>query len=482
MPSYRQIFKSTGLLGSVQALYIALSVVRAKVAALLIGAAGMGLADLYVRTMNLVGMATNCGLSLSAVKQLAPLCDPDEKTEALQAEAHRQAALVRTWVLVTALAGALLCALLAPWLSQWLTGSAHHSAHLAWLGPATAFTTLAGGETAILQASRRLKALARATAWGAVSTLITSCTFYWLWGVAGIVPMLSVSAAALLGLLVWENRRAYPYRLCPIGRSFFAAGLPLIKLGAAYVLAGVMASGVELLIRAALQRLGGGLTAIGLYAAGFTLTINYARLLFVGVDADYYPRLSATSDRRAANVAVNRQINVLIVLMAPFLVVLGLALPLLVRVLYTAEFDAIVPMVLCAAPSMFFKAVCLPIAYLPLARGHSALYLGMELAYNALFGLLAVAGWHYGGLAGAGCALALAHLVDLVMVWGVYRVRYGYVMNRSTLLRVLALLALLLAGLWGASLPAILARWGVGVASLLLMLPFVWPMLRKLKR
>lgn len=481
VPSYRQIFKSTGLLGSVQALNIALNVVRAKVAALLIGAAGMGLADLYMRTMSLAATATNCGLSLSAVKQLAPLCEPDSEP-ALQAEAHRQAALIRTWVLVTALAGAALCALFAPWLSRWLTGSEGHSLLIAWLGPATAFTTLAGGETAILQASRRLKALARATAWGGVTTLISSCTFYWLWGVRGIVPMLTVSTAALLALLMWENRRAYPYRLCRVGRSFVREGLPLIRLGTAYILAGVMASGVELLIRVALQRLGGGLAAIGLYAAGFTLTVNYARLLFVGVDADYYPRLSATAGRREANVAINRQINVLVVLMAPFLVMLGLALPLLVRVLYTAEFDAIIPMVLCAAPSMYFKAVCMPIAYLPLARGHSALYLGMELTYSILFGIVAVAGYHYGGLAGSGIALAVAHLADLAMVWAVYRRRYGYRMNRGTLVRIGWLFVLLLAGLAGAALAHPLWRWGLSLAALALMMPQVWPILRRLKR
>jgi len=51
MSSYRHIFRATGLLGSVQVLYVLIAVVRNKITALFIGAAGMGLADLYARTV-----------------------------------------------------------------------------------------------------------------------------------------------------------------------------------------------------------------------------------------------------------------------------------------------------------------------------------------------------------------------------------------------------------------------------------------------
>ena len=47
----------------------------------------------------------------------------------------------------------------------------------------------------------------------------------------------------------------------------------------------------ETAIRAALVRSHEGLAAIGYYAAGFTLTVSYTRLVFVALDADYFPRL-----------------------------------------------------------------------------------------------------------------------------------------------------------------------------------------------
>jgi O-antigen/teichoic acid export membrane protein len=68
--TYKHIFKYTGLLGSVQMLSVLISMVRNKCAAWLVGTIGFGLYDLYGRTLELIGNATNFGISLSAVRRL----------------------------------------------------------------------------------------------------------------------------------------------------------------------------------------------------------------------------------------------------------------------------------------------------------------------------------------------------------------------------------------------------------------------------
>ena len=60
--SYKHILKYTGLFGSVQVITLLISVVRNKFAALLIGTAGVGLADLFSRTSEMLSTATGCGL------------------------------------------------------------------------------------------------------------------------------------------------------------------------------------------------------------------------------------------------------------------------------------------------------------------------------------------------------------------------------------------------------------------------------------
>lgn len=487
MASYRQIFKSTGLLGSVQLLYVAISVVRNKVAALLIGAAGMGLADLYARAVELVGNATNFGLSLSAVKQLAPiLSQVDEKASScsnVRVEAEAQVAVVRTWVMLTALLGVAACAAFSPLLSIFLTDSPSHTVAFAMLAPAVGFATLMGGEIAVLKAARCLTALARATGIGAFFTLVYCSSLYYFFGTDGIIPMIVLSGATAFFLNLRESHRVFRYRLSAFNEKMRATAKPLLRLGMAYILAGLFASGAEMAIRAFFMHTNGGLVAVGLYSAGFTLTVSYTRLVFVAVDADFFPRLTAAlGDRREMCVTIDRQINTLIVLMAPFLIVFALALPLIVRLLYTQEFLSVIPMVLAAAPGMYVKAVYTPIAYLPLAKGDSLLYMFMELGYNVVFCLLVIGGWHWAGLVGAGIGLTAANLCDYTTVSAIYSRRYGYRMSSSTSFRKSILFLLLLAGLWAANRTSLPVRLGVGILALVLTLPVAWPVVKKLRK
>ena len=70
-------------------------------------------------------------------------------------------------------------------------------------------------------------------------------------------------------------------------------GVPMIKLGIAFIIAGVFGQGAELLIRIALLDLG-GLEDVGLYNSGYVMAVTYASVVFVAIEADYFPRLSAS--------------------------------------------------------------------------------------------------------------------------------------------------------------------------------------------
>lgn len=285
MTHYRQLFKSTGLLGSVQVLSVLTGVVRNKVAALFIGTAGIGLVDLFSRTIDLVCNATNFGLSLSAVRRLSEVYNAEIEAQpgvspASLPQTVAQARLIRTWVLLTALLGTLICLSFAPLISRTVAGSSAYTASFMQLSLAVGFATLTGGEIALLRALRRLKSLAQASALGALGALVVSVPCYVLFGLRGIVPVLLVTSALLFALNLRASVRLLPYRLGSFRPGYLRLGLPLIKLGTAYILAGVMTSGAEMLIRAALMDSPRGVAEIGLYAAGYTLTVSYARIIF----------------------------------------------------------------------------------------------------------------------------------------------------------------------------------------------------------
>ena len=173
---YDHVLKATGLLGGVQVVSMLASLVRNKCTALLIGAAGMGMADLYARSCDLVGNLTSFGMGFSSMRRLAAVADGGSP----RAVAH-EVRLVRSWVLLAALFGLAAGLLLSPVLSLTTTGGYEATGQFALLAPVAAMATLSAGELAVLKGTRRLGRLAAVSGLGALSTLVVSVALYvWL--------------------------------------------------------------------------------------------------------------------------------------------------------------------------------------------------------------------------------------------------------------------------------------------------------------
>lgn len=472
--TYDHIVKYTGLLGGVQVLTILMSVIRNKCAAYFIGPWGLGLVDTYSKTADLVGNTTNFGISFSAVRHLSELAKKGNR-RALEIYVK----LIRSWTLLTALLGLLVCIAFSPMLSMQLFQGYHAVKGIILLSPTVMTLTLLGGEMAILKGLGELKTMATATALSALASTVFTVALYWGLAIHGILPVLLTSALATFLITLRSTTRLFPYRVGIRSQKLMARGGHLIKLGTAFILAGIMGSGAEILVRVFIQRTA-SLHAVGLYAAGFTLIVSYARMVFVAMDADYYPRLSAAGDDvELRNDTINKQIDILVMLMAPFLIVFALFLPLLVRVLYTEDFMLVVPMALCAASYMYFKAVYAPISYLALARGNSLVYFLMESLYDIVFVVLVCAGFYYRGLVGAGLALSASNLFDLLAISTVYQWYYGFRFKRATTVRAAFHFALLAASLAACVWCPLWLRAAVCLTAAALSLRMSWKLLKE---
>ena len=69
--SYRQILRSTSIIGGSSVLNILIGLVRVKVLAVLLGPVGIGLAGLYTSIMGTATSVAGCGLGSSGVRQIA---------------------------------------------------------------------------------------------------------------------------------------------------------------------------------------------------------------------------------------------------------------------------------------------------------------------------------------------------------------------------------------------------------------------------
>ena len=214
------------------------------------------------------------------------------------------------------------CMVAGPLLNSYTFSWGDHTLHFMLLAPAVGLMAITGGETAILKGARQLRSLAVIQIFTVLAALVISVPVFYFFNQTGIVPVIVLMALTSMLLTIRHSYRLYPLRLGGSG-GILGEGMEMVKLGVAFVVAGVMGSGAEMLIRSYLNVSSGDLDIVGLYNAGYMLTITYAGMVFSAMETDYFPRLSSVnSDVTATNLTVNRQIEVSLLIVSPMLAVL----------------------------------------------------------------------------------------------------------------------------------------------------------------
>ena len=426
--SYKHILKYVGLFGSVQFLSVLIQLVRNKLVALILGPMGMGLNSLFNSTVQLISCSTNMGLDTSAVRRLSELYD-----QGLQQTLNHRIMVIRSWTMITALGGMMVCLLLSGVLSHLTFSSADHILHFMALSPAIAMLAITGGETAILKSARRLRNLAKVSVWNVFLALVFTTPIIYFYGQKGIIPTITLITFTQMLLTIRYSHRVFPWSF-HFERSLWGEGLPMIRLGIAFVVAGIFGSGADFLIRASLNNIA-SLNMLGLYNAGFMMSVTYAGMVFTSMETDYYPRLAAVGhDVHQMSNTVNHQVEVSLLMISPLLVAFSIGAPIIVQLLYSKEFLDVVPMIQITVLAMYLRAMKLPVAYLTLAKGDSWSYLFLE-AYSAVVMVIAVVGGYMlFGLPGTGAGLLVTGLIDIIVVNIFTRYKYHYKVS-STMFR-----------------------------------------------
>ena len=421
--SYQHVLKYTGLFGGVQGLIILIGLVRNKAMAVLLGAGGMGFNALMMSVQTFASQATNLGLSFGAVPKLSEVYEQDNRSLL-----DYFVQVIRLWSMIAAVLGLLFCVAASGLADNMTFTWGNHQLHYAMLGLSVAMMAIAGGETAVLKATRRMGSLAKVQIYGAVGAVVLSVPLYYYWGQSGVIPAIVLIAALNMLLTVIHSYRCYPLKL-QFRKQHLRDGYGMIRLGLAFVLAAAIGSGAEMAIRAFLN-VEGGMDDVGFYNAAYMITITYAGMVFSAMESDYFPRLSAVNkDIKATNETVNKQMEVSLLMLAPMLVALLMMLPVLIPMLFSRDFLPVVAVAQVAVLAMYFKVQTMPVAYITLARSRSLSYLFLESTYFVSLAVAIVVGYRWWGIWGTGVAIVVAHVLEYVVVNAYAHWQYGY---RST--------------------------------------------------
>jgi len=421
--SYQNVIKATSLFGSVQIFRILVTIIRSKVMAFLLGPEGVGIANLLGRPLQLITTATQLGLDKSAVKEISTQNNLEEGNPFVII------AILKRLLWITAFIGAGVMIVFSSFLSQFTFDSDAYRWAFVWLGIAVVFNQFAMGHLAILQGLRKLKLLAKANIYGSLAGLIAAIPLYYYFEIDGILPAIIITSGCIFLFAYIYARKITREHISLVKGQVATEGKSMVRLGMALSFSSLLGLLVAYLILVYIRSKGGEVEA-GFYAAGMAILNTYVGLIFNAMSTDYYPRLAAICDDLLQVVkTVFEQAFVAILLITPIVIVFIAFAPLLIRILYSSEFDPTVVLIQWGIIGMVFKAVSWSIGYVIIAKGDSSLFVKTSIGFNILLLALNVAGYYYLGLEGLGISLIVYFVIHFFVIKMLVLKRYNFKMK-----------------------------------------------------
>ena len=421
--SYRQILKSSSIIGGASVINILIGLVRTKIIAVLLGPTGIGLVSLYTGLLSTATAVASMGIGTVGTRQIS---------EALAKENERAIAVVRRamfWgALLLASAGALVVWSLREVLAVKVLGGVEHSITVGWLALGVALSVAGASQGALIQGMRRIGDMARLSVFGSLLNTVLGVALLWQWGQAGLVAYVLIGPLVSFLLGHWYVSRLPKVASDPVAMQEMAhQWQTLLRLGIPFMGAGVAGGLVQLWIRIEVGNTLGA-ESLGHFQAAWTISMQYIGFVLAAMGADYYPRLTGViHDHKAATRLVNEQTEIALLLSAPvFIAMMGLA-PWVIALLYSSAFAPAVEVLRWQILGDVLKVASWPLGFVILAAGAGKTYFLTETLALVLMGGL-VAGFSSSvGLRITGIAFLGCYLVYLPMVYWLARRRIGFV-------------------------------------------------------
>ena len=425
--SYRQVFKSTSIFGGVQVFNIIIGLVRSKIVSVLLGASGYGIMNLFNAPLSFIESLTGLGINYSAIRDISAANQTEDYIKL-----STTLKVFRRWVWITGLFGMFTVIILSQCLSKWSFGNKEYTWAFLLLSITLLIGSVSKGQSAILRGTRRIKDTAKAGLLGSALGLIIAVPLYYYFGIKGIIPSLILSALIILFFSWYFSKKVKTICVKISNREIAVQGKVMIKLGLVMTLASLIGSGASYIVIAFIRKVG-GVSEVGLFNAGWSITNQYSGLVFAAMGADYYPRLAGIhTDNLKIREIVNHQAEIAILIIAPMMLFYLTSLPILIPLLFTKEFLSIIPFTQWVVLGMLFKTASWTLGYISFAKGDSMVFLFLEGILGNMLQIVGyVGGYFYFGLEGIGIGFFLVNVLFFPIIVFICKKRYAVNFTKS---------------------------------------------------
>lgn len=332
--SYSNIFKTTFLFGFVQIFNILVKVVLNKTVAILIGAAGMGIIGIYNSAIHMIKSGAGLGISQSAVRDIS-----EANAQNDFGKFSKIISVTNSVIIFTSALGVITTIFLSPFLSNWSFGDYSYTSGFMLISIVVGLNILTDGQLAILKGMRQLRALAKASMFGAIVGLFTAVPFYYFIGKDGIIPSLIISALSALFFSSYYVRKISYKRIKLKAKEIFNESKSMVSMGVALMLVSFFVTIFDMIISAYISKTG-SLSDVGFYHAGAAIISSYFGVIITAMSTDYYPRISAVhNDNLKLKEEMDRQSETGLIMIFPLVILFVFLSPFFIDILYSNEFQ-----------------------------------------------------------------------------------------------------------------------------------------------
>lgn len=416
--SYKEIVKSTGIVGGAQVIKILIGIIRTKIVAVILGPGGIGIVGMYGSIISLSGTITNFGIGSSGARQIAESNSSNDSVKI-----SKTIIALRRLSLITGVLGFILVLALSKQISLLSFGNKNYTLEISIISIILLFNGISTGQLALLQGLRRLKDLASAQVWGSLFGAIASITIVYLLKEKGI-PLYMVLIAAFSILTSWWYARKINVANVSLPRdSFFIEAKGLLSVGFAFMIAMVLGTATGYITRLILiSEL--GIESVGIYTASWTLASFYVGIMLNAMGTDFFPRLTAVNkDNNALNKLVNEQTLAGMLFSIPGILFTITLSPIVLNLFYSASFKEGADLIRWLIASLGFRIISWPLGYILLAKGLSRIFITTEIVFNSISIILIYLFIKLFGLNGIGMAYVLNYIIyTIIMLFICYKV------------------------------------------------------------
>ena len=418
--------KATTVLGGVQVVQMLVVFIRAKFIALLLGPSGMGVYSIFQSVTASVGLISNLGIYQSSIRDISQAKERNNEIEIVNV-----ITIFKSLVWFVAFLGTIICVFCAPFISLLIFGNTDYIWEFSFLSIGIFLSAFSLSNTTILQGTRNLKYLSKASLLGSVFSLIISIPLYFWCGIKGIVP--SIVMGYLISFIIGKYYVSKLEIKSTLNISTFYSnlkkGYPIIKLGIILMLSSSFLTLSGLILNSIISNYG-TLEDVGYIQSSFSLANQSIIIIITVLASDYYPRLAGVINDFLEKIqkVINDQIEFITLLVAPLTMVLILFTPFIVKLLLSQKFMVIVPIVRWMALCLPFRCLWIVMSYVILAKGDKKkFFLYDGVIGNGLPLIMNIIAYIEYGIKGIGVAFTLSSIfssfIILTLVWRKFNIK-----------------------------------------------------------